>query len=1748
MNPVGYTKDSDGNYISKSIFDPKVDKYVTVELTDLERQQLSQGSAFENVDSEAALTDQAEKKQLEEPSIYTDLKRIGLNVADAPFRLASDFIVGPAFKLAGDTEYDFSARQAAKDRREATVKFFGDKTPSDVVDPDSGAIKAPETLTGKGLNIGTYLVGGVGVFKALDKVSAFKKLGIFKKGMISGAGITQILDDPDVNLANVLSEVSENPVVQYLAADKEDSLLLNRAKLGITTGVIDAAVGGIIGAFVKYGIPALDVKRHAKTLFGKTPEQLDETEIDSIVEISLKETKKSQTENPIEIIEAVKRASVDTDKGVQQVLKQSERSLTGFTKWIKQRYFTARGFLSEEAFKARGEAVSGQIQAVSSGVHHAKRLQKFIDDEMLATKDPTLSSRILQQLQNPELKDLSDNDQIQSIVESGLSKDIAEEIVSARRNIDNLSQYLVDNNVATEGVRNAVIENIGTYVTRSYRLFEDPSYVPSNDLIEETKKFFVSGMIKKRKLSPEAANLQGAALEKEAAQMVDNILTRDETRNLNDYITKVRAINKKVFAKRKDIDAQIKKLMGEIDSPTENIILTMSKLSSAVENHKFYARLNELGGSVPDRPELYKQAMDLSRSELKKAGSDFADLRDSFDIDVPKGTLFNLYDGRTATLIKRNENNSFRVNARDNKTGKTEEITIQMDQAEDGFIPPTRSVKMLADEIYTKQLKGGYTAPTYLKPEKSAVFNTRIKGTNSEIDGLFTTPELARSINGLEDTHMFWGLFKNGVKGSESTRYLVAAKGLSQQMKTVYDHTTHLRNALGGYQFGLANGINPLTDGAFNSKVLWNEIFQGNNKQFDTYYEKLQGMGVINTSVRAREARAMMEIASEGKLYPTELADKLGKLAENYKISRFGKDILINKPEQIYMGTDDFFKMNAFASELSSLKKIKPNAPLKQLEEEAAEIVKDTFPNYNRVTPGIKAIREMPFGNFVSFPAEILRTTRHIITKGVKEAVEGQRTNNTELRKRGLMRLGGFGTLNAAWFGSGYLGARLTGFTKDEDQALQTNLETSYNKHHNKIIVNMGGDLYAMAPTYIDSYAIMKDIALSFHRELAEGKFNGDTFSTRMTDATGAAIGELLRPFVSEAMFSETMGDIYRALKDPQGRSGSKEIIKDPDSNWSVVWGALSHAAKGFTPGVLTDLGKISEALFEEPNEFTGQKRSKGATALEMLSGVNFTKFDPADRFVGHVKTYKRTLLHERKRPSVRYGKKDTDYFKEWTKYTTKKFEASQKLYRHILAMDTLGYSSMQVMAYLKEAGITSNNEINALLNGDFYADKLSEQTKVDMMLQLKESGEENPEVLITDYLNTVNRLDLAPKGEAYKELNRELFKKMSAKEFRKNFERGGKVNVPDAKEEPDERIDRMTGLPYNIQAGALGIDEEDPEKRLMSNQGGRILTKLRQRRGLGGEVVKLLFKDVMTPVKSVGRGSKAKIVSDPQKPVVVRAGEEVSEELDPRVQRAKADVEAQSVAPVPGSFSDPTHSRFKGEDFKKELEDQGIEIDLDFGNYVVMGTKEGSPKPVPKEDVTDKTFQNLLISARASRKMTEGINKPLAKVNIYDGEDLTLEQMKKNYRDATGEKAPQHVKTNLVQPEKFKVIINDKERRLDYPIVAIQGGAKKMKDLGFKTDHGYALDVQFVGPVRMNRITSRNKEGKVPQPNLKPETVGVVKKGNIIGQIKYGKKIHDLYDYLEVDATPSLGKDVTVKEKFYRGGKVLRALANTRR
>jgi hypothetical protein len=246
---------------------------------------------------------------------------------------------------------------------------------------------------------------------------------------------------------------------------------------------------------------------------------------------------------------------------------------------------------------------------------------------------------------------------------------------------------------------------------------------------------------------------------------------------------------------------------------------------------------------------------------------------------------------------------------------------------------------------------------------------------------------------------------------------------------------------------------------------------------------------------------------------------------------------------------------------------------------------------------------------------------------------------------------------------------------------------------------------------------------------------------------------------------------------------------------------------------------------------------------------------------------------------------------------------------------------------------------------------------------------------------------------------------------------------------------------------------------------------------------------------------------------------EEIEETLDPRMNRAMEAETASTVMPAPGKFFDPEKSSYK-EGLTRKAEDAGIEIDLEFGNYIRKGAKD--------EDISNQTVQNLFITARTAEKLSSGSNRSVARVNEYDGDNLTLAQMKENYKKSTGVKSPQTVRTNLLQPEKFRIIEDGKEGRLDNPIVAVEGRG---------SEHFYTLDTQFVGPVRMNRMTRKGKDGKVPQPNLRPETVGDIVLGDIIGTIKVGKKTHPLYDYIEVDGTPSLPEGVTKREKFNQGG-----------
>lgn len=102
------------------------------------------------------------------------------------------------------------------------------------------------------------------------------------------------------------------------------------------------------------------------------------------------------------------------------------------------------------------------------------------------------------------------------------------------------------------------------------------------------------------------------------------------------------------------------------------------------------------------------------------------------------------------------------------------------------------------------------------------------------------------------------------------------------------------------------------------------------------------------------------------------------------------------------------------------------------------------------------------------------------------------------------------------------------------------------------------------------------------------------------------------------------------------------------------------------------------------------------------------------------------------------------------------------------------------------------------------------------------------------------------------RDIDREIAEKLIP-DFKTNvskevFAKGGVVDVPNAPQEPDERIDKMTGLPYNFQAGAAHIDNEETElktSRLGFAGGGAIAR----------EVSDFFFDRLVSTIETAGQG-----------------------------------------------------------------------------------------------------------------------------------------------------------------------------------------------------------------------------------------------------------------------------------------------------
>jgi len=556
--------------------------------------------------------------------------------------------------------------------------------------------------------------------------------------------------------------------------------------------------------------------------------------------------------------------------------------------------------------------------------------------------------------------------------------------------------------------------------------------------------------------------------------------------------------------------------------------------------------------------------------------------------------------------------------------------------------------------------------------------------TVNPLAGKFTTKAIAEGLGDSSRALKFLLEARPGATGVEKgltwgyRNLILFPKALSQVAKTILAPVTHFRNLFSATGFAAANGVifeNPAVVGrafrdAFGKLQLPGRA--GTAEANEAYRELLE-LGVVNSQVQLGDVKNLLRDVRMGENLNIEkpLESMMKKLTAGTgrKAKAFMKGA-----EDLYTAEDDLFKIANYAIEMQRLRNAYTKAGKefteRQLKEEAADIVRNTVPNYAYVSDTVRALRRLPLGTFMSFPSEILRTTTNIAQRALKEI------KDPALRSIGIKRLIGLGTVltiapNAIQ--SGFQG--LYNVTNEELQALRQYLP-DWSKNSTILpIRSKDGDLKYIDFSHGNAYDVATRPIQTLINEVQKGITDEEQLLPGVLRGMAQAAGELASPFISEAIYTEAALDIItRGGRTKEGRQLYTE--KTPEGEKIKI--ITNHLAQAMLPFSYQQLNRLYQAATDKPS-----KRGEFFEVPDELlgfAGYRAVKVDPVRSMGFKIADYQRGIRESRAlftggAESVLKGGPKTarDIVERFIAANKAKFNTDKEMLKNIKAADILG-------------------------------------------------------------------------------------------------------------------------------------------------------------------------------------------------------------------------------------------------------------------------------------------------------------------------------------------------------------------------------------------------------------------------------------------------------------------------------------------
>jgi len=1037
--------------------------------------------------------------------------------------------------------------------------------------------------------------------------------------------------------------------------------------------------------------------------------------------------------------------------------KQLEEDVVG------KYYQTFNKGTSQEIIKYQWSKLTDYFNNNSVVVPKIKTISKIDPTTGKLTRTRVLDPITKKPVYTYTFKESTITQKILDSLDPSVSKDVIKSAQELKKHLIDLQLELVPY-ASSKEIKNAFLENLGTAFKQKLASFNN--YRFGFDPLKESKVINLF----KNEILLSSQDLRAPVIAKLGATSSVNEGVFSAIKRNKGSINEIINLNEKnlnQFNKKYNVKLDIKSVNDfkkVLTSTAEEMALDIKNtaIKSNIQPESIFKNISEkigAGKEVTSLATFYKRIEQLS----KKGKTNLSDIIDY--LSVPKGSEATI--GGKKVLLPDN----------DFSTGILGSILHLNKQA---------AYRRFYDSLIDMNSK-------IIDPSKKLIFTERradltkiISPTRYEnvfssdllSKGYYAKPEIANALAGTEA--VFKSFYDLPIYGG-----LMKLKTAAQIGATVFSPIAQVRNVTGNAFIALVNGLyggNTSLKDSF--QIVIQDIFKGskiNSKIFQEEIDSLVRRGILDSNVQTQEIKKLFETASKGEVSLNSFvnnkyvkgaidiyqgADNGWKIyADKFYKSAFGQALKVENPASLQKGTkayDDFMKEVTDWYKTVAKEEFQPTnylkgelkSPLDIMEDMSAYLVRNTMPSYNQAPKVITALRNLPIGNFVTFPQQILTNGAKIIAIGARELTSA----NPLIRQMGARRLMG---ATAGFGGLGYTikksAEMLTGVDENKMEAFQRSFAAPYQKNSTLIPISApdaNGNFKYYNFSYTNPYDTLVRPVNAVLNAFADGTLRGDTadkivmdslFGNSVTGRIGA-ISEIFTPFIGESIATERINDIV--LRGGNKKGGGKVFYSQDDLSTRMAR-SIEHISGAIVPGAIKSAQRIWEGA---TGTFTdaGTIRDMGTEFTALTTGIRIEDAKPLASIPFIVTSYNKDKQNvDQKFADKAYKPSATveERIGAYRNYLLESYDSQNKMFQTLKDATTIGLDE----ADLKEivtGRINNKAETDSLFNGIYKVPKFNEKA-FDSLIKRLETEDPRQAAKVESQIDTVK--------DIYKDMSNEF-------------------------------------------------------------------------------------------------------------------------------------------------------------------------------------------------------------------------------------------------------------------------------------------------------------------------------------------------------------------------------------------------------